>query len=271
MHRAWNITARTGFSSALVLLLLAGCGRSIATVAREPAFVQAGRSAADREQLVRGPSFGNNAAADRRRGFFDFWNEQVIREDRAVSTVFMGDSITELWNLPVYFRSTGPLIENRGISGDLATHMAERFQADVLQLRPRNVVILAGTNDVGRLLEQKKGDDEIVENVTASVVSMIEQARKAGLNTFVCSILPTNSDYRRHGEKTWLRAKINERIKAACAEKGCIWVEYAAAMRDENGDLRRELARDGLHPHYAGYEIMARVLKETAAAHGIGL
>jgi lysophospholipase L1-like esterase len=230
-----------------------------------------GRTAVEREQLIKPGQFGDGAAADRRRGFFDFWNEQVIREDRAVSTVFMGDSITELWNIPVYLESRYGLIQNRGISGDLASHMARRFEADVVQLRPRNVVILAGTNDVRVLVEAGKSDEEVVGEITASIESMIDQARAAGINTLVCSILPTNSDYRLHDQRTYLRARINERVKAACAVKGCIYVDYAAEMSDEAGDLRKDLARDGLHPHYAGYEIMTRVLQATARANGMRL
>ena len=225
----------------------------------------AGRTAAEREKLIK---VTGDAAQSNRRNFFDFWNEQIVREDVAAGTVFMGDSITELWDLQVYFQPGKGLIENRGISGDLASRMAARFEADVIQLRPRNVVILAGTNDVSKLIREGKSDEEIIADVTASNESMMKAAQAAGLNTMVCSILPTNSDYGRHAERTYLRAKINEKLKEACKAHGCVYVDYAAQMRDANGDLRKELARDGLHPHYAGYEIMARMLKEAAKAKG---
>ena len=231
---------------------------------------KAGRTTDERARLVKPGMFDEGkAAADRRRIFFDFWNEQVIREDVAVGTVFLGDSITELWDLNVYFVPAEGLIENRGISGDLASHMARRFEADVTQLRPRNVVILAGTNDVSAMIRQNRTDEEIIHDVTASVVSMMDASRRAGIHTLVCSILPTNSDYGMHANRTKLRAAINEKLKTACGERGCIYVDYAAAMSDAHGDLRKDLARDGLHPHYAGYEIMARVLNETAARHGL--
>ncbi len=229
----------------------------------------AGRAPADREKLIQPGKLGG--AADSRRFFFDFWNEQIVREDVKVGTVFLGDSITELWNLRAYFVASDGVIENRGISGDLASAMARRFEADVIQLRPRNVVILAGTNDVRVLIEAGKSDDEIVGEITASLVSMMDQARAAGLHTLVCSILPTNDDYKMHGNRTYLRARINEKLKPACAARGCIYVDYASPMSDESGALRKTLARDGLHPHYAGYEIMARLVKEAAAKHGLRL
>jgi lysophospholipase L1-like esterase len=231
-----------------------------------------GRTAADREQLIKPGQFGENGAANVRRFHFDFWNEQIVRQDQPVSTVFMGDSITELWDLHAYFASRpGEAIENRGIGGDLASIMAQRFAADVLQLRPRNVVILAGTNDVNYLPSKGKNPDEIFNETVAALESMIDQAQKAGVNVFMCSILPTNTDFKMHAVNPELRAKINARIKAICREKKCIYVDYAAAISDGEGALRKELARDGLHPHYAGYEIMARVLKEAAKEHGLRL
>lgn len=245
-----------------LLLSSAGC----ATLAGAK---HAGRTPAEREKLIKPGKLGG--AADVRRGFFDFWNEQIIREDVAVGTVFMGDSITELWDLPAYFVESDGLIQNRGISGDLASAMAKRFPADVVQLLPRNVIILAGTNDVSSMLRENKAEDAIIRDVAGFNESMMDQARAAKLNVLVCSILPTNTDYKMHAEGKKIRAAINEKIKAACAAKGCIYVDYASQMSDATGDLQKDLARDGLHPHYAGYEIMAKMIKEAAAAHGLRL
>lgn len=251
----------------------AGCGPESRGGGMESArVVRVKRTAVEKARLIDPGTLGANGAADRRRFFFNFWNEQIIREDVAVGTVFMGDSITELWDLNAYFRpAPGEVIENRGVSGDLATVMARRFEADVIQLRPRNVVILAGTNDVADLIRNNKTDDEIISTVTGAIEQMMDKARLADIKVFVCSILPTNADYRMHEQRTELRARINERLQAACLARGCIYVDYAAEMRDAKGELRKDLARDGLHPHYAGYAIMARMLKAAARANGIVL
>ncbi|MBN2447436.1 MAG: hypothetical protein JXO22_11950 [Phycisphaerae bacterium] len=241
---------------------LAGCATT--SVAGQP-----GRTPADKEKLIRPGQLGG--AADGRRWIFDFWNMQVIREDMPVSTVFMGDSITEFWNLPVYFASIDGIIQNRGIGGDVASVMTRRFQADVVQLLPRNVIILAGTNDVTIMVAEKSDEADVIRDVSASVESMMDQARAAGLNTLVCSILPTNSNYDLHAAAKPIRAAINDRIKAACALKGCIYVDYASGLGDAAGDLRADLAYDGVHPNYAGYEVMTRIVKEAATKHGLRL
>ncbi len=253
-------------TSVFVSGLLAGWG-----CAGQGTLKPAGRTAEERARLVKPGLFGNNAAADRLRRVFDFRNEQIIREDRVVGTVFMGDSITEFWQLNAYFSSGEGIMVNRGIGGDITPHMAARFEADVIQLRPRNVVIMGGTNDVFFMLGQKKPDAEIIESVCASIASMLDAARSAGINVLLCSITPTNSDRADHTGKSRIIPPLNERLKQLCAEKGCIYVDYAMALSDADGNLRKDLADDGLHPHWKGYAIMARVLRETAAAHGLRL
>lgn len=271
-NRSRQLVLSTLFSS--LALTGFGCGRPSQQLVLPEGHrvVRVARTAAERSTIIRPGRFGANGAADRRRGIFDAWNEQIIREDKEVGTVFIGDSITEQWNLPAYLDpALGEITVNRGIGSDLASVMAKRFEADVIQLRPRNVVILAGTNDVADMVQTSKSDDEIVSDVTAFIESMMDAARAADIKVFVCSILPTNEDHRLHKNRTYLRARINERLKAACEAKGCIYVDYAAAVQDANGDLQKDLARDGVHPHHAGYKIMARVLLDTAKANGIRL
>jgi lysophospholipase L1-like esterase len=258
-----------GARRAAVLLalcgVLLGAGQGCSTLERPRS---AGRTSAEREKVILPQDPDGKPGAARRNAFFDHWNEQIIREDVAVSTVFLGDSITEWWDLAVYFRPGDGLIENRGISGDQASRMLGRLQADVIQLRPRNVVILAGTNDVSKMVVAEQGDDAIIQEVSASVESLMKQTRAAGINTLVCSILPTNSAYMRHGMRSWLRARINERIKAACAAQGCVYVDYASAMSDANGDLRKDFSPDGVHPNAAGYRVMTSVLERAFRTQG---
>ncbi|GMU21981.1 MAG: hypothetical protein AMXMBFR13_20690 [Phycisphaerae bacterium] len=267
-----RIMSRLTVGALLCVLLqaaLSGCEPPGApAVSRPRVIVRVERTPVERARLIKPGLFDQGkAAADRRRGFFDFWNEQIIREDKPVSTVFMGDSITELWHLPVYFETYGGLIENRGISGDLASHMAQRFEADVIQLKPQNVVILAGTNDISRLLATDMAAEEIVRQVTASIESMMDAAQGAGINTFVASILPTNDDFRLNDRHTPIRIEVNEKLKAMCAAKGGVYVDYASELSDANGQLDKSYARDGLHPHYAGYAVMARILQNAVRDH----
>lgn len=99
--------------------------------------------------------------------------------------VFIGDSITEGWYSahPSFFDANG--FAARGISGQVTAQMLARFQCDVVALRPRAVVILAGTNDIAR---NNGPIDE--ERIADNIRSMAELARAHGMRVFLCSVLP---------------------------------------------------------------------------------
>lgn len=169
--------------------------------------------------------------------------------------VFFGDSITDMWRLDQYF--PGQPYVNRGIGGQTTPQMVVRFRQDVIELHPRLVVILAGTND----LAGNTGPMSL-EEIEAQYTSMAELARANGIQVLFSSILPVH-DYTpaaalafplRPPEKI---RTLNQWLKAYCAAHGAGYVDYFAAMVDDKGWLKRELAEDGLHPNRAGYAIMA--------------
>src|SRR5918911_1823821 len=103
--------------------------------------------AVQRPTLIRPGEFGLVVAADARRGAFDSHNEALLARDVPIAAVFIGDSITDMWALDVFFQSVSGFIVNRGIGGDRTPYVRRRFAADVLQLRPRLVVIMIGVNN----------------------------------------------------------------------------------------------------------------------------
>jgi lysophospholipase L1-like esterase len=262
-RRSWLIMGVLGSS---LVWFLAGCGQphERPQMPQPTKVARVSRTARERGQLVR-------PEAPRRHGdLFDRLNEQIIREDRDVGTVFLGDSITEAWNLEVFFTpALGELIVNRGISGDTAEGLKSRFQADVVQLRPRNVVILIGTNDVVRWSDDGKSAEEIENAVVTTIESLVDQGQAAGINVLLCSILPTGPDAGKHAAHPEIRERINHRLQAVCTAKKCVYVDYAAQMRDAKGNLRAGLARDDLHPDWAGLKIMAQVLRATMKKNGL--
>ena len=180
--------------------------------------------------------------------------------------VFFGDSITDAWALPTYF--PGKPYVNRGIGGQTTPQLLVRYRQDVVDLGPRVVVILAGTNDIAG----NTGPMSLQE-IEANFTSMIELGRAHGIRTVISSVLPVHnytpqSDLMfpiRPPEKI---AELNRWLKATCATNGCVYLDYATAMTDEHGFLKRELAVDGLHPNKAGYLIMAP-LAEAAIAKAL--
>ena len=182
--------------------------------------------------------------------------------------VFMGDSITDGWKLAEYF--TGKPYLNRGISGQTTPQMLLRFRPDVLALKPRVVVILAGTNDIAG-----NTGPMTLEAIEGNLASMVELAQANGIHVVLTSVMPV-SDYgksrdgkpvtqttRRPPEQ--IRA-LNAWIKKYAAENKLIYLDYFSAVMDEKGFLKAELSNDGLHPNAKGYEVMAPLAEQAIAA-----
>ena len=167
--------------------------------------------------------------------------------------VFMGDSITDGWKLDEYFPNK-PYI-NRGISGQTTPQMLIRFRPDVIALKPKAVVILAGTNDIAG-----NTGPMTIEMITDNYASMAELAKANGIRVIFSSVLPIH-DYgknkvseRRSPENI---LKLNEWLKAYCKANGHTYLDYFSKTVDDKGMLKAELATDGLHPNADGYKIMA--------------
>ena len=169
--------------------------------------------------------------------------------------VFMGDSITEGWPLNESF--PGKPYINRGISGQTTPQMLVRFRQDVIDLQPKVVVILAGTNDIAG-----NTGPETLEEIEENLASMADLARANGIRVVLCSILPA-FDYPWQPGLTPAPKidQINAWMRGLAASKGYVYVDYHAAMKDERDGLPANLSKDGVHPNAAGHAIMAPLVE----------
>jgi len=169
--------------------------------------------------------------------------------------VFFGDSITDIWHLDQYF--PGKPYVNRGIGGQTTPQMLVRFREDVIDLHPKVVVILAGTNDIAGNTGPMRNED-----IEANLASMEELARVHEIRVVFSSVLPVH-DYTDKAKDFFAQRPIarilelNTWLKDYCAKNGVVYLDYFSALVDDKGMLKKELADDGLHPNDAGYKIMA--------------
>ncbi|HVF28433.1 MAG TPA: SGNH/GDSL hydrolase family protein [Pyrinomonadaceae bacterium] len=185
--------------------------------------------------------------------------------------VFMGDSITDLWDDKGYggFFPGKPYV-NRGIGGQTTPQMLIRFRRDVLALQPKAVVILAGTNDIA-------GNTGTVtpEFIQDNIATMAELARLHGIRVVLASLLPV-SDYERNKEgkpitQTTRRPPaqikaLNEWIKNYAAQNNHTYLDYYSAMKDDKEMLKDDLSDDGLHANAAGYAVMVPLAEQAISA-----
>ena len=180
--------------------------------------------------------------------------------------VFFGDSITDIWKLEESFPAK-PYI-NRGIGGQTTPQMLVRFRQDVINLYPKVVVILAGTNDIAGNTGPMRTED-----IEANFASLAEMARGHGIRVVYSSILPVHNytekakDFFAQRPQPRILA-LNDWLKNYCASNDIIYLDYFSALVDEKGMLKKDLADDGLHPNAAGYKIMAP-LAEAAIAKAL--
>jgi len=169
--------------------------------------------------------------------------------------VFFGDSITDIWKLENYF--PGKPYVNRGIGGQTTPQMLVRFRQDVIDLHPKVVVILAGTNDIAGNTGPMRNED-----IEANYASFAELARASGIRVVYSSILPVHNYTERSKDFFAQRPisrvlELNQWLKNYCEKNNIVYLDYFSAVVDDNGLLKKDLADDGLHPNDAGYKIMA--------------
>ena len=174
--------------------------------------------------------------------------------------VFMGDSITDGWPGAdnAFFVDNNFL--GRGISGHTTAHMLARFRRDVVDHKPKYVVILAGTNDIAR-----NNGPVNLEDVFGNIVSMCEIAKANKIKPVICSVLPAakypwRPEVKNSAEQVM---QLNAWLKEYARKHRIKYIDYHSAMKDHHNGLPKELAKDGIHPTKEGYEMMKRiVLKE---------
>jgi lysophospholipase L1-like esterase len=169
--------------------------------------------------------------------------------------VFFGDSITDLWRLNEYFPDRD--FVNRGISGQITGELLGRMKADVLDLQPAAVLVLAGTNDLARDVPLVT-----IENNYAMLASL---ASANDIKVIFASVLPV-SDYHMDRSPAYEMTKgrppvyinaLNEWLQKFCAQNGYTYLNYFAALADVQWMFTADMADDGLHPNAKGYRVMA--------------
>lgn len=170
-------------------------------------------------------------------------------EDRVV---FMGNSITEGWlKISPDFFEGRPYID-RGISGQTTPQMLIRFRADVINLKPKMVVILGGTNDIAG-----NTGPSTLGMIEDNIASMAELGKFNGIKVILASVLPVYDYPWRPGlEPAEKIAALNNWVEAYAARHGMIYLDYYSSLADERKGMKSAYSEDGVHPNKAGYQVM---------------
>lgn len=185
--------------------------------------------------------------------------------------VFIGDSLTLGWPaLGATGHFAGFEVISRGITSQVTSQILLRFRQDVVDLHPRIVVILAGTNDLARVIPPA------LPVIESNLASMAQLAKANGIRVVLSSLPPVNdSGHEPNGEPV-IRSKthsshqireLNDWIKRFAKQNSFIFLDYYSAMVDRQGFLKMEYSQDGMHPNATGYSVMeplaAQAIKDS--------
>lgn len=140
---------------------------------------------------------------------------------------------------------------NQGVNGERSDQILARFDRDVLEQRPKVVVIIAGVNDV----YQGRSGSHVIDQLR----QMYGRAREAGIRVVAGSIVPYNTAT---PEQNARMREINEWIRAtAAADPEIAFVDTRAAVAAADDPDRLFESPDGLHPSPTGYRRMADAIR----------
>lgn len=186
-------------------------------------------------------------------------NEKLIASNKDIKAVFMGNSITEGWaNMHPEFFTENDYV-GRGISGQTTPQMLIRFTPDVIDLHPKVVTILAGTNDIAG--NTGFSTEKMIED---NIKAMALLAKNHNIKVILCSILPVYDYPWRPGLKPIEKiSNINNWMQQFAQKNGFVYLDYYSHMVNDKKGMIDNLTKDGVHPTSEGYDVMEPLVKNA--------
>lgn len=184
------------------------------------------------------------------------------KESKENGTVFLGDSITQLMDLDKYFPEL-KIKYNCGIGGITSTMLLNFIDEAVLKYRPKQLVYMIGTNDLGKTVMQSPKDIAInVKELVETVHYNLPECKIYVVSPLPC--LPIH-DYKH----TIGVLRSNDLLKITFKEmQKTIPYEYITfinaypSLCDSKGEPVEKYYDDGLHLTHEGYIQYTNTIKE---------
>jgi acyl-CoA thioesterase-1 len=253
---------------AILILMFAATGLAAAqqpSAQQRPAPqpVEQNDAPADREQLERVVDAYRRILLDW-GGLTQYGSENTelkspAGEDRVV---FLGDEITENWGTGKTKFFPGRPYLNRGITRQTVAQMLVRFRQDVIDLKPKVVVIQAGSNDIASVMGPSPE-----ATMAEHFMSMVELAKLHHIRVVLASVTPVCDCFKKISTRrpAGKIISLNNWLKAYAKESGSVYLDYYSALA-EGRAMKQALTSDGLVPNDAGYDLMAPLAEKAIAA-----
>jgi lysophospholipase L1-like esterase len=183
---------------------------------------------------------------ENKRKNFIFLNQNYCKPNQ---TVIAGDSITEIFNMDLlesYVEKSGKSVYNRGISGDTSDRFLERFDDTVLALKPANLVLLIGTNDLSLIND--------IDYIYGNIKQVVIKSKSVCDNIILQSVYPVEAKNKKKNKSIEV---LNDKLKTLCETENITYLDMYSLLLDANGGFNSKYTYDGLHPNALGFEIVA--------------
>lgn len=174
--------------------------------------------------------------------------------ERLGSIVFLGDSQTEQAEWHELFPD-GPVVLNRGISGDYTEGVLERLP-EVLRHKPLKIFLLIGVNDLAF--------GNSIPEIEVAYRSIVQKIRTDSPDTelYLQSLLPVNNEVRHVGVKNATILELNARIAQIARDFALPFLDIATPLKDADGNLAAKFTEDGLHVNGLGYAVWKKEIAQ---------
>ncbi len=189
-----------------------------------------------------------NAEKENKKNNYNLLNQKYCK---LYQTVIAGDSITEIFNMELfdeYIKESGLRVYNRGISGDTSDRFSERFDDNVLALKPCNLVLLIGTND----LTIKADVDFVFDNIKQMILKT--KSKLPNTKILLQSVYPV--DYHNKQKNAKIVA-LNAMLKDFAIRENITYLDIYPLLLDDKGGFNPKYTYDGLHPNAQGFELVS--------------
>lgn len=194
----------------------------------------------EREELMR-------MVQEYRDNKFAIYAEENARyEDYEIDVAFIGDSLTDGYDLEKYYSEYK--VSNRGIGGETTYGLLARLDISVYQLKPKVIVMLIGANNFQTMFEDY---EDLIIGIKTNLPNT---------TLVICSLTSMGGEH--WGKNNQLAAFNNVKIKAYADKYGCPFVDlYTPLLNMETNEIYEHYTTDGGHLTAEGYEVLTSAIK----------
>ena len=178
--------------------------------------------------------------------FAIYAEENARYDDYEIDVAFIGDSLTDGYNLEKYYPEYK--VSNRGIGGETTYGLLERLDISVYQLKPKVIVMLIGANNFKTMFED-------YEDLIIGIKTNLPDTKLV-----ICSLTSMGGEH--WGKNNQLAAFNNVKIKAYANKYDCPFVDlYTPLLHMETNEIYEHYTTDGGHLTAEGYEVLTSAIK----------